>query len=118
MGILFDESAGYPDKIGYRCGIAGPFNPYNTETSEQLKILEYPLVIMDGTLVDQYPDNPAAIVEKMLQHLSKIGGALPILFHPGTLKNPETPKTYKLYFDILKIITNNEMKATDCTLMS
>jgi hypothetical protein len=116
MGILYDESAGYPDKIGYRCGIAGPFNPYNSDTGEQLDILEFPLVVMDGTLVEQYPYDPVTIVEKMFLHISKIGGALTILFHPGMFNNPEVPETYKLYFDILDIISVIEARATNCIL--
>lgn len=109
MGILCDGSVGYPDKIGYRCGIAGPFNPYDAKHNKKLNMLELPLVIMDGTLIEEYPNSAEEVFKNMLVHLSKIGGAITILWHPGMFYNSEVPETFKLYLDILGI--TNEIGA-------
>lgn len=112
--IQYDESVGYPDKIGYRCGIAGPFNPYNSKKNDKFNLLELPLVIMDGTLIEQYKDNAVPTFKKMLTHLSRIGGSITILWHPGMFYNPEFPETYKLYFDLLDVATELNADIESC----
>jgi hypothetical protein len=100
-GILCDETAGFPDQIGYRCGIAGPFQPFDEAWKQAIPIWEIPLVIMEGTLIDQYQEQAIKAFSRMLDHLSKVGGALSVLFHPGLYCNPEFPRAWGLYDKIL-----------------
>lgn len=97
MGIKVDESVGYYDLIGYRAGIAGPFNPYDFETKEAMNLIEIPLIVMDGALLEQYQENAEHIFEKKLKHLSIVGGLMSMLFHPGIFNNPEYPEALGLY---------------------
>ncbi|PQA84824.1 hypothetical protein C5F52_02140 [Limnohabitans sp. TS-CS-82] len=101
MSILADESLGYYDRIGYRAGIAGPFRPYDAESEQALPLVEMPMVFMEGTLVKQYPSDPAAAFERHLRHISVVGGAVSLLFHPGQFNNPEHPETLGLYRRLL-----------------
>ena len=101
MSILADESLGYHDRIGYRAGIAGPFRPYDAESERALPLVEMPMVFMEGTLVEQYSSDPAAAFERHLRHISVVGGAISLLFHPGQFNNPEYPETLGLYRRLL-----------------
>jgi hypothetical protein len=65
-------------------------------------IMEFPLAVMDGVLVKQYANNPVETVQRMLLHLSQIGGGLTLLFHSGMISNPEFPEVVGIYEKILK----------------
>lgn len=99
FGIIVDESIGYPDAVGYRAGIAGPYRIPDVTTPDGRPMTEMPLVVMDGPLLEY--DDPAATFERLLRHLSRIGGALSLLTHPGTMDNPQRPKARGLYRDML-----------------
>jgi len=101
MGIRSDESLGYYDRIGYRAGIAGPFRPYDPESQSSMPLIEMPMVVMEGALVAQYPTDPVEAFERLLSHISIVGGALSLLFHPGQFHNPEFPETLGLYRRLL-----------------
>jgi hypothetical protein len=101
MGIQTDETLGYYDRIGYRAGIAGPFQPYDTESKQALPLVEMPMVIMEGALVEQYPSDPVEAFERHLSHIAVVGGAVSLLFHPGQFHNPEYPETLGLYRRLL-----------------
>jgi hypothetical protein len=101
-GIAYDESLGYPDRIGYRCGIAGCFAPFNRNSKTTYPVMEFPLAVMDGVLVKQYANNPVETIQRMLLHLSQIGGGLTLLFHSGMISNPEFPEIVGIYEKILK----------------
>ena len=101
FGIRCDESAGYADRIGYRCGIGVCFQAYDIASERPLDICEVPIVVMDATLQSQYPDKPWEAFGRLLEHLSRVGGALSLIFHPGQFHNPEFPSMVGLYHRIL-----------------
>ena len=100
-GISCDESVGYPDAVGYRCGIAGIFQPFDVTRGRKVDIWELPLVAMDGALLSQYSEAPVSGFRKLFSHLSCVGGALSLLFHPGAFYNPEFPRFTGIYRRIL-----------------
>lgn len=102
-GIRVDESLGYPDAVGYRAGIAGTFAPFDTETGSPLPLLEMPLVAMESALTEGGAEAAVEIFERLLRHLSVVGGALSLLFHPGQFHNPEYPETLGLYRRLLGV---------------
>ncbi len=101
FGIRCDESAGYAARIGYRCGIGGCFQPYDASSTGPLDIWEVPLVVMDGTLVSQYGEESVVAFRRLLLHLSRVGGAMSLVYHPGQFHNPEHPKMLGLYHRLL-----------------
>lgn len=103
FGIHTDESSGYADRIGFRNGIAGPFQAYDTEKQSPLDIWEVPLVMMESTLVGQYGAEAVDVVKRHMQHLSRIGGALTIVVHPGQFFNPEHRQMLGIYHELLKV---------------
>lgn len=102
-GIRYDESVGYHNFIGYRCGIAGVFQPFNTTKGEKIDIWELPLVVMENALMRQYGEDSIAAFQRLIAHLSCIGGALSVLFHPGQFFNPEFPQYLGLYRKLLEV---------------
>lgn len=100
-GIYADESSGYADRIGYRNGIGGVFQAYDTVLKKQLDIWELPVTIMDAVLVQQYGDKAIKIISSYLYHLKCVGGALSVIFHPGQFFNPEHKHMLGIYHKIL-----------------
>lgn len=100
-GIRIDESAGYPDRIGYRCGIGGCFQLFDSVSRKLLDIWETPIVVMEATLMEQYGDASVSAFERLLRHLKQVGGALTLVVHPGMFFNPEFPEMLDLYHRIL-----------------
>lgn len=100
-GITVDESAGFADRIGYRNGIAGCFQAYDQVAKKPLDIYEIPLMVMDAVLVDQYGDGCIDKFAGMLSHLTRIGGAVSIVFHPGEFFNPEYRPMLGIYHRML-----------------
>ena len=116
MGIRFDETLGYYDRIGYRAGIAGPFKPYDIERKKCFELIEMPMVMMEGALLECYPNSPDDAFERHLQHISIVGGALSLLFHPGQFHNPEYPEIIGLYRRLLgkaKLLGARTLNAND-----
>ncbi|MDD4052668.1 MAG: hypothetical protein PHR28_12325 [candidate division Zixibacteria bacterium] len=100
--LYTDESSGYADRIGYRNGIAGAFQAFDTETQTPLDIWETPLTMMEATLVEQYGATAVEVVMRHLHHLRRIGGALTIVVHPGQFFNPEYRPMLGFYHELLK----------------
>lgn len=100
-GLPCDESAGFSDRIGYRCGTAGCFQPYDFSAESAVDLLEIPMVIMEDTLQLQHGDKAFAVFEKMLLHLGRVGGALSLNVHPGVFHNPEIPRMLGFYHRLL-----------------
>lgn len=100
-GIYADESSGYADRIGYRNGIGGCFQVYDTISRKPLDIWEVPMTIMDAVLVRQYGSESINIFSRLLNHLRCIGGALSVIFHPGQFFNPEHKQMLNVYHKML-----------------
>ncbi|WP_415890270.1 DUF7033 domain-containing protein [Neptuniibacter sp. SY11_33] len=101
MGVRYDESLGYPDHVGYRAGIAGPYKIFNRESQQQLSLTSVPLIAMDSCIGDKYGKFAVNELEEMISHLSVVGGTFTLLFHPGRFDNDEFPNTQNLYEEIL-----------------
>lgn len=101
-GIAIDESVGFPDRVGYRCGIGGCFVPYDAHRHETIPIYEIPLTIMDLTLVGQYGEESVNVFNRMLSHMQRVGGAISFLLHPNMFRNAEFPEYFSLYHEMLQ----------------
>jgi hypothetical protein len=104
QGIRCDESGGYPDRVGFRYGIAGPFEPYDPDSRSVVGLRELPLVVMDGTLVDRFRGESVAEFRRLAGHVATLGGALGVLAHPGAFHNPELPEVGGVYEDLLDVV--------------
>ncbi len=102
-GIECDESAGFSDRVAYRCGIGGCFRPYDLVKESPIDLWELPMVIMEDTLKLQFGDKAVERFEGMLTHLGRVGGALSLNVHPGVFYNPEIPRMLGFYHRLLQV---------------
>ena len=103
QGIRIDETLGYPDAVGYRAGIAGPFRPFDETKEGEASIFSLPLIAMDSAVAFQFGTDFETAIDSMVHHLSVVGGTFSLLFHPGMFANPEHPETMEMYEQVLEI---------------
>lgn len=67
-GLSFDSTLGYPEQVGFRCGICYDFPVFNLHTSKSLTLRERPLIIMDVSMIgENYMDmDHETALKKML----------------------------------------------------
>jgi hypothetical protein len=106
-GLRYDSSVGYADYVGFRCGSCIPFRPWSIEQERAINLLEIPLIVMDGTLVDS--DYMALTSEEAIHHVRDladrcrmVGGVFTLLCHNNMLVEPPFGK--KLYLDTIEAI--------------
>ena len=51
MKFNVDESLGFPDRVGFRCGTGFPYHLYNFTKEKAYHFLEIPLVFMESALL-------------------------------------------------------------------
>ena len=118
QGIEIDESLGYPDAVGYRAGIAGPFKPFDQGSQKEASITSLPLVAMDSAIAAQFAEIYEDAIEDMVGHLSVVGGTFSLLFHPGMFVNPEHPETAGMYERLLDIfLQHNTVSKTPLVIL-
>ncbi|HUT35658.1 MAG TPA: hypothetical protein VNE39_19365 [Planctomycetota bacterium] len=90
-GLRYDATLGYHDTDGYRAGFSFPFRPF---AGEELLLLELPLAVMDGALLErQGLDAEAAwgLVEGYLKRTEADGAMLGLLWHNNYFCDLDAP---------------------------
>jgi peptidoglycan/xylan/chitin deacetylase (PgdA/CDA1 family) len=59
-GLDYDSTLGYADAAGFRCGTCHQFPAFNVETGQTLRVIERPLIAMEGTVMDASYQNLGA----------------------------------------------------------
>lgn len=95
-GIENDETLGFAGANGFRLGYAGAYRVAGASESE---LVEIPLQFMDTNMT---PTALANEVFPMAQAVERVGGAVTVLFHPGSYDNPESPELRDVYDMCLK----------------
>ena len=84
LGFRYDSTGGFPDHEGFRFGFAGLFHPFDLDTWRPMRLLEIPLMAMDGTFQSYRHLTPAEslqIITRLLQKVKRYRGAAALLFH-------------------------------------
>ena len=108
QGIKFDESLGISDGNGFRLGMAGVFFPLLIQDNKVSSVLSLPLQFWDSHLTTE---SKIINFEKSITHLSKIGGVVSLLFHPGQFYNIEYSNMDGVYFRVLKALQSVNAKS-------
>ena len=92
-GLAYDSSLNYADHAGFRCGTCYEFPVFNLHTRQALRLLERPLIVMEGSLW-----NPAYMGFKTSRAVDKVvelanvcrryGGDFSLLWHNGQTQTP------------------------------
>jgi len=114
-GFLYDSTLGYPDEIGFRCGLASPFRPYDLLREKRLDILELPLTIMDGVLFEKGHADRGEALSRCLQILKRVEtgrGLAVILWHLRSWYERDFPDWRWVYEQILSYLSEREAWVT------
>jgi peptidoglycan/xylan/chitin deacetylase (PgdA/CDA1 family) len=92
-GFKYDATLGFNDNVGFRFGTCYPWRLWDLETEKELPIVEVPLIIQDGAML-----NPAKgmrldeetsfqYVKQIATEVERVGGVLTLLWHPNSVAN-------------------------------
>jgi hypothetical protein len=56
-GLDYDSTLGYPERVGFRCGVCFEYPVFNLRTRKRLRLRERPLVVMEMSLFGDRPVN-------------------------------------------------------------
>ena len=88
VGITSDYTMGFPDKIGFRAGIALAFPFFNLKTNKQRPLTIVPFQIMDGTLKDymKLSSIEATVkVQEIKNTIQNVNGQFVTIFHNSSV---------------------------------
>lgn len=88
--LSYDTSLGFKDTVGFRWGTCQPFNPLDTGSGGQLKLLEIPLTIMDVPLMKRVRQ-PQEVCMQLMDAVQRHNGVLNLLWHPPVFNDREFP---------------------------
>lgn len=101
-GITDDYSMGYADQIGFRAGVAIPFNWYDVERDEVTNLKIHPFQVMDVTL-QQYlklsPTEATTAVKPLIEITKSIGGTFTTLWHNTSLSEMNEWKGWRVVYE-------------------
>lgn len=108
-GFRYDTTLGYADCAGFRNGMCHPFRPFNLNTNHEIKILEIPLIIMDGTLSQTYMrlggTSKWEFIKMLIDRVAACHGVFTLSWHNTNMEG----ENMELYEKILQYC--NERKA-------
>ncbi|MEG2515996.1 MAG: hypothetical protein RSA61_04095, partial [Acidaminococcaceae bacterium] len=98
-GLAYDTTLSFADHIGFRCGICYEYHPFNVRTRKKLNLLEYPLIVMECSGLDErymqlsYDEMLQRCVRLKAQ-CEKHHGNFVILWHNSRFRTEEERETY------------------------
>lgn len=107
-GIRNDETLGFAGTNGFRLGYAGAFQVWEAKPSNLPAVVEIPLLFMDTNMM---PRSDRLDVFAMAREVEKVGGAVTILYHPGSYANPEMPQLAGVYDSCLEYFAGRRYRA-------
>ena len=110
-GFKYDSTLGFNDNVGFRFGTCYPWQLYDLQAEEELSIMEIPLIIQDGAMLN--PDKGMRLdedtafqyIEQITEAVEKVGGVLTLLWHSNYIINP---LGWNLYLRILKYLEEKD----------
>ena len=103
VGLRYDTSLGYNERVGFRAGFSFPYHPYCVAEDRPFNVLEIPLAVMDAALDGEGLCDREAL-EKSLSILEAVrtsGGCCAVLWHNNIFDTAQYPGYDRVYEDIL-----------------
>jgi len=106
-GFKYDSTLGFNDNVGFRFGTSRPWYLYNLKGEKELPIMEIPLIVQDGALLN--PDKGMRLdketafqyLVQITESVEKVGGVLTLLWHPNHIINQNW---WNLYLQTLQYL--------------
>ncbi len=108
VGFSYDSTGGYADHVGFRYGTSRPFPLWDWKEGKKLSIMEKPLIVMEGTIVDGkymglgYSEKTLHIISLLHKRALMYGGNFVILWHNSRLAMEKERNFFKNLISILK----------------
>lgn len=105
IGMSYDSTLGYPEKIGFRCGTCIAYKAFDPIKKKLLNIEIKPLIVMDVTVISDhymglgFSEKGLKAILDIKQKCSRVNGEFTLLWHNSTFTNE---KSYNFYSKILK----------------
>lgn len=101
VGLMYDSSSAYSDAPGFRNGTCFPFRVFDLFTERELDLVEEPLVLMEGTLLDpQYLgldfEQAGERIAGLKQTVQKHHGDFRFLWHNHRLTSQADRELFKM----------------------
>jgi len=98
-GIDYDSTLSYANHAGFRCGICYEFPVYDLEQRQKLRLVERPLIVMEGSVLgEQYMnleyEDALQYMKKLKERCKRYAGDFVLLWHNSSFA---TKKDYDLY---------------------
>ena len=96
--VDIDNSVGFAQSVGFRCGTSRPYSMYDFNSKTRLDLTQQPLIIMDNSILSQEymgiedNDNIISLIKKLKKPVDYFGGTLSILWHNDTIKTQHDKK--------------------------
>lgn len=103
--MVLDCTVGYADKEGFRCGCCYPFPVFDVISRKTLKLMEYPLIVMEGTFVTYQSIEPRNMFDKVLKLMRTVkeyNGTFVFLWHNSSFNSPTYAEYQYIYEEILR----------------
>jgi hypothetical protein len=97
-GFGTDSTQGFNMTTGFRAGTSYPYWAWNHTDGVATRTLEIPLHVMDGPLIRNADNDPAAAVRHavaMMDAVERVGGCLTLNWHPDHIGVPGYFDTYR-----------------------
>jgi len=102
VGIEFDTSISFYNRINYRRSIVWPFVPFHPELDRPIKILELPSTCMDNWLGKECPK---LILDKHLKQVEETNGLAVLDWHGNRFNNGRYLAEGQVYLDTVRELT-------------
>ena len=89
-GFEVDASGGFADLVGFRFGTSRAFRMWSWKRLEALKLVQYPLIVMEGTLMSymnlELETDGMELMQTLLTRCTRYGGNFSLLWHNSNLE--------------------------------
>ena len=89
-GLKYDTTVCFPEQAGFKVGYCLPYNAYDLTANKALKLIEIPLVLMEGSIFDYMDlnyDESVKYIKGLIGQVKKHNGVFAILWHNSAITN-------------------------------
>lgn len=120
-GLAYDSTLSFHDHDGFRNAYCYPFHPYDFENDRAFSIWEFPLVMMEVSVL-QYRglglDDLADAANRHIDEALRFGGLFGLLWHNCRLNDLEYPGVQLFYEQLLeRIVAKSPQSITGSALL-
>lgn len=102
-GIQHDYTLGYAEQPGFRCGTCHPYPLYDLDNDSPTDIIEHPLIVMDGSLLEYMKlstQESVSLIRRLQDRCEANEGDFVILWHNHLLS-----RNYRKHFEEIYLKT-------------